>query len=378
MKLSPDQDRALSAIAKWYENWTESTPFFYLGGYAGCGKTTIESYFTDTIEGPIVRGAFSGKAALRMQEVTGKQASTIHSIAYSLIDEGEEKEGERRQPKFALNTVDSPIKYCKLLVLDECSMINDEMGNDLLTFKKPILVLGDPGQLPPVKGSGFFTKRKPHFMLTEVHRQALDSPILRVATDIRNGKTIGRMNDPDCMIYPFAKDYDLEAEMLMADQILTGTNKVRESVNRQVRNLKGFNNPYPVLEDKLICLKNQRKINIFNGLLGTVRKVRHADEHMVQLDIETEIGIRSYLDIIPECFTDMDAVNDTPFSDRREFSEFDYGYCLTVHKAQGSQWDSVLLLDDSFLSWKKEARQQWLYTGVTRAAKKLVVLNRKP
>ena len=57
---------------------------------------------------------------------------------------------------------------------------------------------------------------------------------------------------------------------------------------------------------------------------------------------------------------------------RRESDEFDYGYALTVHKAQGSQWDDVLLFDESYAF--REHRARWLYTGLTRAAKRLTIV----
>jgi exodeoxyribonuclease-5 len=74
------------------------------------------------------------------------------------------------KPRFMLNP-GSMLREAKLLVLDEVSMVGDEMAHDLLSFGKPILVLGDPGQLPPVRGEGAFTKVQPDVMLTEVHRQ---------------------------------------------------------------------------------------------------------------------------------------------------------------------------------------------------------------
>ncbi len=376
MELSKKQEAALKAVVEWFNNWDpDKKPFFYLGGFAGCGKTTLAEFIEREIAskpGRIVRCAFTGKAAMRLQQTTGKAASTIHSCIYHLVEDPKSP-----QPQFELNTKDSPFIGAKLVELDECSMVNEEMGEDILSFKVPVLVLGDPGQLPPPKGTGFFTKRKPDVMLTEVHRQALDSPILRLATDIRNGKNIGRMNEPDCLVYPFSKDYDLEQEMLLADQMLTGKNVIRESINHRTRRLRGFTDTYPEVGDKLICIKNQRNLNLFNGLLGNVTQVKSADMDRVLLDIETEIGERKDVEIIPECFTDMETVQGIPFRDRREFSEFDWGYCLTVHKSQGSQWDSVLLLDDGFLNWKKEERGRWLYTAVTRAAKRLVVLNRR-
>ena len=70
-------------------------------------------------------------------------------------------------------------------MIDECSMVDEELGRDLLSFGKPILVLGDPAQLPPVKGGGFFTETAPDVMLTEIHRQAEGSAIIRASRAAR-------------------------------------------------------------------------------------------------------------------------------------------------------------------------------------------------
>ena len=380
MQLSPKQERALNEVSQWYKeaNFRER-PFFYLGGYAGTGKTTIESKFSDDVEGRVVRACYTGKAALRMQQLSGKAASTIHSIAYT-VDKEERDTSGNMKPKFTLNKIDSPLLKAKLLVLDECSMVDDKTGDDLLSFGVPILVLGDPGQLPPIKGTGYFTKRRPDIMLDEVHRQALDSPIIRVATTIRNGEHLGRMNEEGCLVYPFAKDYDMEAEYLLADQLLTGTNKIRVKVNKRVRELEGYDTKtdggyYPTVGDKLICLRNNRKSFMFNGMQSVVTNVRKSDAERVYLDMETDLKKMDKVDIHPECFTDMKAIQEMRYMDRSKMEEFDYGYCITVHKSQGSQWDKVTVLDDGFLNWRKEDRAKWLYTAVTRAVSKLTVLN---
>ena len=95
-----------------------------------------------------------------------------------------------KKPRFALNP-QSDAAHAKLIVLDEVSMVGEEMARDLMSFGKPILVLGDPGQLPPIKGEGAFTKDAPDIMLTEIHRQAGESAIIRLATMARQGEPIG-------------------------------------------------------------------------------------------------------------------------------------------------------------------------------------------
>ena len=72
-------------------------------------------------------------------------------------------------------------------MIDECSMVDAELGRDLMSFDVPVLVLGDPAQLPPIQGGGFFTEAEPDAMLTEVHRQAQDDPIVRLSMEVREG-----------------------------------------------------------------------------------------------------------------------------------------------------------------------------------------------
>lgn len=367
--LSEMQVKALERIKNWYEHeFARGKQFFYLGGYAGTGKTTIEQFATEGIKGRICRAAFTGKAALRMQQVSKKPAQTLHSLIYSV------EEGKDGRPQFTVDLKHSYLVGAAALVLDECSMVNEPLGFDVLKFGIPVLVLGDPGQLPPIEGAGFFTKRNPDSMLTEVHRQALDNPIIRLATDIRNGKTVGRSSDERCEVYPLSRDVDINRYLVEYEQILTGTNRTRTAINKIARRGKGT---FPEIGDKLICLRNNKVSGIFNGMLATVSEVLESDETRVLLNLETDLGPRNHVDIWPECFTDPDLLKTMPYRERVEMDEFDYGYAITVHKAQGSQWNSVCILDDDFLKWKKDDRAKWLYTGVTRAAERLVLAKYK-
>ena len=108
-------------------------------------------------------------------------ASTIHSLIYRARESGEEI------PSFDLWD-EAPASKAELIIIDECSMVDAELGRDLLSFGVPVLVLGDPAQLPPIQGGGFFTEAEPDAMLTEVHRQAQDDPIVRLSMDIRAGE----------------------------------------------------------------------------------------------------------------------------------------------------------------------------------------------
>src|SRR3984893_10695289 len=184
--FTPQQDAALSAVADWLKakpGQTGTPPLFRLFGYAGTGKTTLARHLAEDVDGKVLYAAFTGKAALVMRRKGCEGASTIHSMIYKPI------ERETETPTFELWD-DAPIASARLIVIDECSMVDAELGRDLMSFGVPVLVLGDPAQLPPIQGGGFFTEAEPNVMLTEVHRQARDNPIIRLSMHVRAGEQL--------------------------------------------------------------------------------------------------------------------------------------------------------------------------------------------
>src|SRR4051812_25813648 len=181
--FSTHQDAALKAVADWLKQKPTSgqQQVFRLFGYAGTGKTTLARHLAQNVDGKVAFAAFTGKAAMVMRAKGCFGASTIHSLIYRARESGEET------PSFDL-WEDAPASKAKLIVIDECSMVDADLGRDLLSFGVPILVLGDPAQLPPISGGGFFTAEEPDMMLTEVHRQARDNPIIRLSMDVREGR----------------------------------------------------------------------------------------------------------------------------------------------------------------------------------------------
>src|SRR6185369_9220287 len=186
--FTPHQDAALQAVAAWLkakpgQGGTPQT--FRLFGYAGTGKTTLARHLAEAVDGKVLFAAFTGKAALVMRSKGCERASTIHSLIYKTRESGEEV------PSFDLWD-DAPASKAALIVIDECSMVDAELGRDLMSFGVPLLVLGDPAQLPPIQGGGYFTESEPDAMLTEVHRQAEDNPIVRLSMDVREGRPLER------------------------------------------------------------------------------------------------------------------------------------------------------------------------------------------
>ncbi|PPC98073.1 MAG: ATP-binding protein, partial [Methylocystis sp.] len=209
---TPEQDQALTAVARWLET-PGARQVFRLFGYAGTGKSTLARHLAEHVEGDVAFAAFTGKAALVMRSKGCKDARTIHSLIYRATDT------ETEEPSFVLND-DSAAARAKLIVVDECSMVDEELGRDLLSFGKKVLVLGDPAQLPPVKGGGFFTDAEPDVMLKEVHRQAADNPIIRLSMAIRAGESVERGVFGDTRV--ISRDALDPALVTGADQVLVG------------------------------------------------------------------------------------------------------------------------------------------------------------
>ena len=365
--FTPHQNAALKAVADWLKEKPGrrgTPPVFRLFGYAGTGKTTLARHIAEGVDGKVLFAAFTGKAAHVMRSKGCDRASTIHSLIYKARDSGE------GTPSFDLWD-DAPASKAKLIVIDECSMVDPELGRDLMSFRVPVMVLGDPAQLPPIQGAGFFTDAEPDAMLTEVHRQAENDPIVRLSMDVREGRELepGRYGESQVV-----EKADLDPQrVLEADQILVGRNATRRAYNARMRERRGFDTPMPSAGDKLVCLRNNRRKGLLNGALWSVKEKpsTRRDILKMRLSPDDDAGSKPLkVSVRPECFTG--AIDQLEWPMRKRYDEFDYGYVLTVHKAQGSQWDDVVLFDESFAF--QESRQRWLYTGVTRAAKRLTVV----
>lgn len=391
MKFSPQQDAALVKCAEWFKN--RDKPWFYLAGYAGTGKTTLAQHLAQDVSGSVLYGAYTGKAAGVMRNSGCIGATTIHRLMYVAVEKSKRKLMElEMQLKAATEQSDidaikreikevkeslkvprferdpnAPIKRASLVVIDECSMVNGKTADDLMSYDVPILVLGDPAQLPPVGGAGFFTRQEPDVMLTEIHRQAKDSPIIRMATDVRENGRVRVGEYGDSRVLPMGEKVPPE-EALLFDQMLVGRNSTRKALNKRVRGLKNFQHELPEVGDKIVCLKNNHDLGLLNGEVWLTTRA-YPGEDRVGLWItneETEAELVVDAHAAPFRGEDLD-----PWT-RNEAEEFDYGYGLTVHKAQGSQWGSVLVFDESS-AFPRTQRRNWLYTAITRASDRVTI-----
>ncbi|ATP12586.1 ATP-binding protein [Bartonella henselae] len=372
MQFSPEQDNALKAVSAWLKEGR--SPLFRLFGYAGTGKTTLARYFAETVDGSVQFTAFTGKAAQVLRSKGASNACTIHSLIYCPRGEEEvsdEVTGKKSiAPTFALNRR-SAAAQAKLIIVDECSMVDEQLARDLMSFRTPILVLGDPGQLPPISGGGFFSNGVPDFLLSEIHRQARDNPIVRLAMDVREGRDIPYGNYGAARVVTRKEVH--QQLVLDADQLLVGINRTRYLYNKRLRVLKGFTAAYPQAGDKLVCLRNDPAKGLLNGSLWKVMtSQKETVKPGVNLLVKPEESERGVVKIklLKALFENPDS--DISWQLKKRYDDFDYGYALTVHKAQGSQWNNVVLFDESFAFRDMSAR--WLYTGITRAAERLTIV----
>lgn len=349
--LSPQQSEAFDRIMRWYaDDAPASKRTFALAGYAGTGKTTLAKRIAEEVGASrVVFAAYTGKAATVLQSKGCAGAQTIHSLIYEL--DGFEDDGY--SPTFAPKT--KPVG-ADLVIVDEYSMLGKELLADLMrVMPGKVLFLGDPFQLPPVQGVSTI---KPDFGLTEVHRQALDSNILRIATDVRRGKGIPKCDFEDFKYSP--RNAYKKADFLEADQVIVGKNMTRVRFNHWYRDQVGRKNLLPMNGDKLICLRNNRNKRLFNGLIDFAR----ADAAPSLGDtVMVNFGGKTYLAWKGDF---MDVGSDQPgqqFIDR-----FDFGYAITCHKSQGSEFDTVMVIREP-VGQDKIERARWTYTAITQAAK---------
>lgn len=362
MELSQKQDEALKAVDRWYKHESKDKQIFRLFGYAGTGKSTLAKYFRQSISGQVNFMAFTGKASLVMSK-KGAPATTIHSAIYF-----KKFNKEKKMEEWVLNKA-SPIKNSKLIIVDEVSMVDDEIAKDLMSFGVPILVLGDPGQLPPVKGTGYFTQAEPDVMLTEIHRQARDNPILALATMARKGMTIKHGNYGNCVVTSSMK----MADALESDQVICGRNLTKDNMNEQIRAAMGYKGMYPAPGEKLICLKNNRQKGMLNGQMFTMKAV-HPERtkfksRFIHATVESEGGALIEVKIPKGYFDPSEPIDKYVLS---AGDQMEPGYAISCHKAQGSEWPSILVYDESYCF--REYRTNWLYTAVTRASDKLILI----
>lgn len=377
--LTTKQEEVLKIAVQRYK---AREAFTCISGYAGTGKSTIVRFIIAALNlnlDDVVYVSYTGKASLVLKEKGNDNVMTAHKLLY------------KSYPKPDGTFIHMPKKYLdrpyKLIVVDEVSMLPKEMWDLLLSHHIHVIALGDPGQLPPIGGDNKILQR-PHVFLDEIIRQAQESEIIRLSMGIREGKPITSFQGNEVQVL---NKNDLNTGLLTwADQILVAKNDTRSYINTQMRDILGHGNE-PEVDDKIICLKNNWNIvsdsgdALVNGSLGIIKTIRLIKKPIIGkvyvITFDTEGSSGEYYDILCDykLFNEgVKTLSHGSYLSRRtplniKPNEFDYGYALTTWKAQGSEWDKVLLIEENF-PFGKEERKRFLYTSVTRAKNKLVII----
>jgi len=324
---------------------------FTLFGLAGTGKTTLLAQVARQHRHDALC-CLTGKAASVLRDKTGLETGTTHRYFYKLLKAETDEDG-RKLLSFAPRHRQNEL-FGDVVLLDECSMVPRSVGAQLMRTGAKVLAVGDPGQLPPVKEPPFFTE--PDATLQTIHRQALESPIIRQAMAVRSGR-LYRTDGPDFQV----ASRPPEALLDEADVVLCWRNETRHKINRLCRRLAGHTAPWPEAGEPLLCLKNAPRHNVWNGGIYLAAADFRPGNDEIRLVVDDEVVA---IDNVLFAGQDNGSIVEPT-------TEFDFGYCLTVHKAQGSEWPRVLLLDEHQC---QRHRREWLYTGITRAARSIVVV----
>lgn len=387
MVLTTKQEYGLKTAVQRYRDGEKYT---VISGYAGTGKSTLVRFIIEALNVPeeaVCFATFTGKAAQVLLKKGNKNVRTLHKLLY--------KSFPKPDGTFTRIPVEE-VPY-KIVVVDEVSMAPKTLMALLASYDVHIICLGDPFQLPPIdKNEDNHLLDHPHVFLDEIMRQAQESEIIRLTMDIREGKRIAPMQGNEVVII---KKDELNTGMLeWADQVLCATNKTKDNLNAQMRLLAGINNLKPQDGDKIICSMNYWEFFGGNGdplINGTIGWIKNSYNTFVQLpywannkqipilccdlfsDDEVSFnGLNLDRDLIITGKYSLDSKTEyrlakNPKTRHLIPMEFNYGYAITTHKAQGSEWSKVLVIEEDFPYGTEHAR--WLYTAATRASEKLVV-----
>ena len=378
MILTNGQEKGLKVAIERYRH---KEPYTVIAGPAGSGKSSLVRFIIDALDLPedkVVYITYTGKASLVLRNKGCSNAITAHNLLYHAK---EKPDGTFEfKPKKHLD-----YDY-KIIVLDECSMLPEDMWTLLLSHKVHVIALGDKEQLPPVDGDSKILDN-PHVILDEVVRQALDSPIIRLSVDIREGKWLEYGGPKECRVMPPERVSD---KLLMgADQVLCGKNITRHCLNERLRKIK-FGEQYankPLEGDKIICLKNDwgtladNEEPLINGMVGVLNNIKLEDGRLYKPAMTADFtsnnnglykNLRMDYKIFTEKETTVNKDNWMMYPKNERAHEFDYAYAVTVHKYQGSEAEKVVVYDE----WlgDRDFHRRWLYTAVTRSSKMLVVV----
>ncbi len=384
--LSTDQEQVLKKALDWISS--PQGKYLTIGGYAGTGKTTLTAFIRQEVfkkDALLAVGfcSYTGKAARNLEEklkenkaiYSGDSVSTVHSLIYTAITNKQgDVTGWKRRDYLDFD----------LIIVDEASMVDPYILNDLISYDIPIIAVGDHGQLPPI-GANYSLMQNPHLVLDQIHRQTEDSPIIDVSILARETGEIPIKKFGNG-VQKISK-HDADAQEILNEalsgygedvMIICGYNTTRLNLNKEMRARKEKFGGQPECGDRVVALKNNHYSQIYNGATGVIEKILEIDETgnwmLVKIALDGQDKMYQGYIYVPQ-FNQKEVLTVSPRDpDGHQGDLFDYGYALTVHKAQGSQAERVILFEERFPKATDEEWRRWLYTAVTRAKKELLII----
>jgi exodeoxyribonuclease V len=351
--LSPEQREVVSELSELIDHKPKQT----LGGLAGTGKTVCTKELKRR-HPKFAVCAFTGKAANVLRR-KGVQASTIHSLIYKAVEvERIDSKGRAwKETKFVLR---QPFEVAgNGFLVDEASMVTKRLHDDLLSFRRPVIFVGDHGQLPPV-GDDFNLMVNPDYRLETIHRNA--GPIAHFAKFIRDGEDVKdwtsnpHSSSDAVQVVPWSRIAELQGND--PDQLICAYNDTRIALNKFVREGLGLPPDQPVVGDRVMVLQNKNGIGLFNGMQGTIDAIWR-DE----LVFDSQ-GQQFRVPFYPNQFNSAEK----PKFSHGDRVPFDFCYAITAHKSQGDEWPYVLVIEQRCRLWE---HARWAYTAASRARQRL-------
>lgn len=381
--LNTDQRAAVLKAVEWYRGFRDRTHrkrIHFLSGYAGTGKTHCANIIAKLCVGNADRVQYiapTGKAASRLRQKGCLNAKTMHQFIYRVVGTTLDEE---EQPIFVAKESldDKPL----LIVLDEACMVGGWDVDNLMALNIPILALGDVGQVRPVGQTPYFTKEKMDSLLEKIERQGAESNIIRASFFIRNGGRLPPREYDDVKVrIGRPKMADIKAHCGEDAVMICAYNSTRQRLNALARAAMGFSAITPVIGEKVVCTFNQHETGVMNGEQGIVLGYeplsvdegnKEENEGLMWLRIKSlTYGTEQKVFFNPLCFTEED--EDIKKMYYKKKGGYDFGWALTIHKSQGSEWDNVLVMEETL---PNSPYAELMYTAVTRAAKTLLFFRR--
>lgn len=371
MTLSPLQQKAVDAALLGTEAVT------LIEGYAGTGKTFVLAHLAqEAPTAPVLTPTNKAAQVLRQRGIP--RAQTLYSYMYRPYEQDIYELDPYGDPilvdgkpvvidtvtRFGAKGLGAGKDKAPLAFFDEASMMDDKQIDDAMELFERIVVFRDPFQLPPVKRRMAMDGRQADVFLDEVHRAAWDSPITRFATRIRRRESMDydglRVVNGRAPIDELAKD---------GWQSIAWSNHKRRSLIFAYRKALGLGR-MPKVGEELICLENirtkDRGLAYFNGEILPLKKIvegRVFEFEGKPFAVRTE----------PFWLPGWKMAGGYATVDEERDRNFDFAYCLTCHKSQGSEWPKVCVFDDTAKMRGDMKPENWLYTAVTRAKSELMI-----